>query len=63
MGEEDIRGKIHGDGVDGASCPSKPLTTPALLSRGERREKTEKQQIKRVLFLVLFPSLPPGERG
>jgi len=36
--------------------PSEALTSPALLSQRERREKKFKT-------LSLFPSLPPGERG
>jgi len=37
--------------------PSEALTSPALLSQRERREKN------RMPEGVVFPSLPPGERG
>jgi hypothetical protein len=41
---------------------SEALTSPALLSLRERREKDEKLG-KGVLSLALSPSLPLGERG
>jgi hypothetical protein len=44
----------------GAVCPCEDLTTPALLSHRERREKDR----KRVFFVLsCSPSLPLGERG
>ena len=39
--------------------PSEALTSPALLSQRERREKDETQPA----VTGFFPSLPPGERG
>jgi len=41
--------------------PSEALTTPALLSQRERREK-EKQRLG-VLFLGFVPLSPPGREG
>jgi len=40
--------------------PFEALTSPTLLSQGERREK-EKTRV--LLCFFLFPSLPLGERG
>jgi allantoinase len=50
---------VRGESVyDNGRFPSEALTSPALLSRRERREK---DVAKRSFFL--FPSLPLGERG
>jgi hypothetical protein len=43
--------------------PFEALTSPALLSQRERREKDEETTAKGFFFLDLFPSLPLGERG
>jgi len=52
------QGRLDGARRTLADVPSEALTTPALLSQREMREK-EKQSKK----FFLFPSLPPGERG
>jgi hypothetical protein len=51
-----------------ADVPCEALTSPALLSQRERREKDRKLEMKIFekpfpVALFLFPSLPLGERG
>jgi hypothetical protein len=43
--------------------PSEALTTPALLSQRERREKDGEKTAKGVLCLGFIPLSPPGREG
>jgi hypothetical protein len=43
--------------------PCEALTTPALLSQRERREKTKKQRVEGSLFLGFVPLSPSGREG
>jgi hypothetical protein len=43
--------------------PSEALTSPALLSQRERREKDGETTVKGFLFLDFVPLSPPGREG